>query len=106
MKGALGDVVAGKPPYMTWEVEVRNLEELRIAQEFSPDIIMLDNFSDDLIRQAVEIVKARTPRPLLEVSGGVTKERLATLATLGIDAVSIGALTTRAPNVDISMRIS
>lgn len=104
--GALGDVVAGKPPYMTWEVEVRDLEELRIAQDFSPDIIMLDNFSDDLIRQAVEVVKARTPRPLLEVSGGVTKERLATLATLGVDAVSIGALTTRAPNVDISMRIS
>ncbi len=106
IRGALGDVVAGKPPYMRWEVEVRNLEELRIAQEFTPDIIMLDNFSDDLIRQAVEIVKGRTPRPLLEVSGGVTKERLATLAMLGVDAVSIGALTTRAPNVDISMRIS
>jgi nicotinate-nucleotide pyrophosphorylase (carboxylating) len=106
IRGVLGGVVAGKPPYMRWEVEVRNLEELQIAQEFFPDIIMLDNFSDDLIRQAVEKVKGRTPRPLLEVSGGVTKERLATLVTLGVDAVSIGALTTRAPNVDISMRIS
>jgi nicotinate-nucleotide pyrophosphorylase (carboxylating) len=106
MRGALEDVVAGKPPYMTWEVEVRSIEELRIAQEFSPTIIMLDNFSDDLIREAVKEVKAHTSRPLLEVSGGVTKERLATLATLGVDVVSIGALTTRAPNVDISMRIS
>jgi nicotinate-nucleotide pyrophosphorylase (carboxylating) len=91
---------------MSWEVEVRNLEELRIALEFSPDIIMLDNFTDDLIRQGVEIAKGSSPRPLIEVSGGITKERLAALATLGVDAVSLGALTTRARNVDISMRIS
>jgi nicotinate-nucleotide pyrophosphorylase (carboxylating) len=106
MRGALSDVVRGKPPYMSWEVEVRNLEELRIALEFSPDIIMLDNFTDDLIRQGVEIAKGSSPRPLIEVSGGITKERLAALATLGVDAVSLGALTTRARNVDISMRIS
>jgi nicotinate-nucleotide pyrophosphorylase (carboxylating) len=106
IRGALGDVAATKPPYMPWEVEVRNLEELRIALEFSPHSIMLDNFSDELIREAVRIAEKATPRPLLEVSGGVTKERLSTLATLGVDAVSIGALTTRAPNVDISMRIS
>ncbi len=106
MRAALCAVKSGKPPYMRWEVEVRNLEELAVALEFSPDIIMLDNFPDDMIRQSVEIVRARTPSPLLEVSGGVTKERLAALATLGVDAVSIGALTTRAPNADISMRIS
>jgi nicotinate-nucleotide pyrophosphorylase (carboxylating) len=67
---------------------------------------MLDNFSDELVREAVEIARGVTPRPLLEVSGGVTIARLATLAALGVDAVSVGALTTKAPNADISMRIS
>lgn len=105
IRGALSDVLAKKPPYMAWEVEVRNLDEVRIALEFSPTIIMLDNFSDDLVREAAEVVRASAARPLLEVSGGITKGRLAALAALGVDAVSIGALTTRAPNVDISMRI-
>jgi nicotinate-nucleotide pyrophosphorylase (carboxylating) len=105
MRGALASVVRGKPLYMPWEVEVRSLDELLIALEFSPTIVMLDNFSDDHISEAMKVVVARSSRPLVEVSGGVTKERLALLSTLGVDAVSMGALTTQAPNVDISMRI-
>jgi nicotinate-nucleotide pyrophosphorylase len=53
----------------------------------------------------MKVVVAGSSRPLVEVSGGVTKERLALLCKLGVDAVSMGALTTQAPNVDISMRI-
>lgn len=105
MRAALKDIAEKKPIYMPWEVEVRNLDELKIALEFKPNIIMLDNFSDDTIKEAVALARATTDSPLLEVSGGVTRERLAAIKETGVDAVSVGALTTQAPNVDISMRI-
>jgi nicotinate-nucleotide pyrophosphorylase (carboxylating) len=90
---------------MPWEVEVRTLEELAIALEFKPTIIMLDNFSDDAVVQAMKLAGAVGDRPMIEVSGGITAQRLASIHKAGADAVSVGALTTRAPNVDISMRI-
>jgi nicotinate-nucleotide pyrophosphorylase (carboxylating) len=105
MRAALKDIAEKKPIYMPWEVEVRNLDELKIALEFKPNIIMLDNFSDDTIKEAVALARATTDSPLLEVSGGVTRERLDAIKETGVDAVSVGALTTQAPNVDISMRI-
>ena len=105
IKGALADVVAKKPLYMPWEVEVRNLEELKMALSFNPTIVMLDNFNDDALKDAVALVKTAAHQPMIEVSGGVSKERLAKIQAAGVDAASVGALTTRAPNVDISMRI-
>jgi nicotinate-nucleotide pyrophosphorylase (carboxylating) len=105
MRAVLAHIVANKPLYMPWEVEVRTLQELGVALEFSPTIVMLDNFSDELIAEALTRISAQPRRPLVEVSGGVTPERLVSLASLGVDAVSMGALTTRAPNVDISLRI-
>jgi nicotinate-nucleotide pyrophosphorylase (carboxylating) len=105
MRGALADIAANKPLYMPWEVEVRNLEELRVALEFKPTIIMLDNFADQEIKQAVDLARSATEAPMIEVSGGVTRERLAAIYATGADAVSVGAITTQAPNVDISMRI-
>lgn len=105
IKGALSDVVAHKPDGMPWEVEVRNLDELRVALSFKPTMIMLDNFKDDALTEAVGVVRASAHKPTLEVSGGVSKSRLAVIQATGVDAVSVGALTTQAPNVDISMRI-
>ena len=55
--------------------------------------------------RAVEIVRGVVNPPMIEVSGGVTVERLATLASCGVDAVSVGAITTKAKNVDIAMKI-
>jgi nicotinate-nucleotide pyrophosphorylase (carboxylating) len=106
MRGALADIAAHKPLYMPWEVEVRNLDELAAALEFKPTIVMLDNFSDENIAQAVRQIKALDERPMIEVSGGITRDRLKRIHDTGADAVSVGALTTQAPNVDISMRIS
>lgn len=106
MRGALESVAQGKPLYMPWEVEVRNLEELAVALEFRPSIVMLDNFSDELTREAVALVRQHREPPMIEVSGGVTRERLKAIFAAGADAVSVGALTTQAPNVDISMRIA
>lgn len=105
IRGALKDIAEKKPIYMPWEVEVRDLNELKIALEFKPNIIMLDNFADSAIKEAVTLARAAGEPPLLEVSGGVTKERLKLIRATGVDAVSVGALTTQAPNVDISMRI-
>jgi nicotinate-nucleotide pyrophosphorylase (carboxylating) len=106
IRATLESVVKGKPLYMPWEVEVRNIQELEIALEFKPTIVMLDNFSDDLLAQATKIVRQRPEPPMVEVSGGVTRDRLKVICASGADAVSVGALTTQAPNVDISMRIS
>lgn len=105
LRATLERVKTDKPLYMPWEVEVRDLEELKIALSFAPSIIMLDNFSDVLVAEAMELVRTVDNPPMIEVSGGVGIERLERLAELGIDAVSVGALTTKANNVDIAMRI-
>lgn len=106
IRAALEGVVAGKPENMAWEVEVRSLDELRVALEFRPTFVMLDNFSDVGIGEAMAVITACKSRPMIEASGGVRAERLSVLKGLGVDAVSSGFLTTHAPNVDISMRLS
>ena len=105
LRATLERVQADKPLYMPWEVEVRDLEELEIALSFAPSIIMLDNFSDERVAEAMALVRTVDNPPMIEVSGGVGIDRLERLAELGIDAVSVGALTTKANNVDIAMRI-
>jgi nicotinate-nucleotide pyrophosphorylase (carboxylating) len=84
------------------EVEVESLEALEAALEAGADIVMLDNFDDEGVARAVAATKGRA---LLEVSGKVTLDRVATLARLGIDVVSVGALTHSAPAADISLEI-
>lgn len=106
IRGALSDVVRGRPEGISWEVEVRDLSELAIALEFSPTMVMLDNFKDEALSAALTLVRGVPNPPMVEVSGGVSKARLHAIASSGVDAVSVGALTTQAPNVDISMRIS
>jgi nicotinate-nucleotide pyrophosphorylase (carboxylating) len=106
IKEALERVAVQKPPYMGWEVEVRTISELKETLPFSPDIIMLDNFTDDMVVEAGNVLRGISPRPLIEVSGGMTSERAKVLSQLGVDAVSVGALTTAARNVDISMRVT
>ena len=105
MREVLSKICSRKPMYAAVEVEVRDEAELKIALEFSPEIIMLDNFSDQQIASAMNIVASASKRPLIEVSGGVREERFEALKKLNVDAVSIGALTTQARNVDISMRL-
>lgn len=85
------------------EVEVENLEELTLALDAGADIIMLDNFTNEQIQQAVAITDKRSK---LEVSGNITDERLASLAGLGVDYISSGALTKHVHAVDLSLRIS
>ena len=85
------------------EVETRNLDELREALEAGADIIMLDNMSPELMKQAVEITNGRA---LLEASGGITDETLRAVAETGVDIISVGALTHSVKAFDISMYIN
>ncbi|WP_105214780.1 carboxylating nicotinate-nucleotide diphosphorylase [Pseudoalteromonas sp. T1lg22] len=83
------------------EVEVENLSELDEALTAGSDIIMLDNFSLDDVRTAVERTSGRAK---LEVSGNITFETLQQYANVGVDFVSSGALTKHIKAIDLSMR--
>ena len=84
------------------EVETRTLDEVKEALAAGADIIMLDNMSNETMAEAVKIVDGKA---LLEASGNLTKERLRSVAQLGVDILSIGALTHSVTAFDISMRM-
>ena len=84
------------------EVEVANLEQVQDALDAQADIIMLDNMDLATMTKALEIIDGRA---LVEVSGNVTRGRLTELAEIGVDVVSMGALTHSAVAVDLSMKI-
>jgi nicotinate-nucleotide pyrophosphorylase (carboxylating) len=84
------------------EVEVESLDELDQALDASADIVMLDNFAPGWLDEAVRRARGRA---LIEVSGGVTLERIPTLARAGVDVISVGALTHSAPAADIGLDI-
>ena len=83
------------------EIEVENLEEVKQCLICGGiDRIMLDNFSTEDMKEAVELVKNRFE---IEASGGITAERIAEVAETGVDFISVGALTHSSPSLDISM---
>jgi nicotinate-nucleotide pyrophosphorylase (carboxylating) len=87
------------------EVETTNLAEVRAALEAGVDRIMLDNMSEDLITEAVRLIRSHDTRPEIEASGSVSLENVRTLAKTGVDFISVGALTHSAPTLDLSLRI-
>ena len=87
---------------MPVEVEVENLEELDEVLKTGVPRILLDNFTTYDIREAVSRVNGRAE---IEISGGVTLERIPELATTGAQYVSIGALTHSAPAADLSFEL-
>lgn len=106
VKRTMERVAKNAPPYLPVEIEVRNLDELTEALPFKPSVIMLDNMNDREIKRALQLIASSSIAPQVEVSGGVTTERFKALSALGVKMVSMGSLTTRAQNVDISMRIT
>ena len=78
------------------------MDEVKEALLAGADIIMLDNMDNDTMAQAVEIVDGKA---LLEASGNLTAERIRSVAELGVDILSIGALTHSVEAFDISMRM-
>lgn len=87
------------------EVEVETLGELQEALSARPDIVMLDEFSLDDLRTAVELNRAHGAHAKLEVSGSVSLEAARAIAETGVDYISVGALTKHVRAIDLSMRL-
>ena len=83
------------------EVEVENLDMVREAVEAGADIIMLDNMTPEMMKDAVRIIDGRAET---ECSGNVTLENVARLTDIGVDYISSGALTHSAPILDVSLK--
>ncbi len=91
-----------RSPATQVEIEAQTLDEVDAAIRAGADTILADNFDIETIREVVRRVGGRAK---VEISGGVTLERMAALSTTGADFVSVGALTHSAPAVDISFEI-
>ena len=83
------------------EIEEETLEQVKEAVEAGADIIMLDNMTPEVMKQAVELINGRAQT---ECSGNITKENIQKIREIGVDFVSSGALTHSAPILDISMK--
>jgi len=103
--GGVKEAVAAARAYAPFvrriEVETENLSMVKEAVEAGADIIMLDNMTPEQMSEAIRIIDGRART---ECSGNITKENIRTIAALGIDYVSSGALTHSAPILDISMK--
>ena len=88
------------------EVEVANLVELEQAITARADIIMLDNFTIEDVRRAMDRVAQLPVRPIIEASGGITETRIRELSEAGVDVISVGALTHSAPAADIALDLA
>ena len=83
------------------EIEVETMDQVKEAVEAGADIIMLDNMTPEMMKEAVELIAGRAQT---ECSGNITKENIAKILETGVDFVSSGALTHSAPILDISMK--
>ncbi len=101
MKEAIAAARAYAPFVRRIEVETENLDMVRDAVEAGADIIMLDNMTAEEMAEAIRMIDGRAQT---ECSGNMTKENIRTIAGLGVDFVSSGALTHSAPILDISLK--
>ena len=85
------------------EIEVDTLAQLRAVLPAAPDIVLLDNMSPDMLRQAVDIRNTLAPAVELEASGGVKLSTVRTVAETGVERISIGALTHSAIALDLGL---
>lgn len=88
-----------------FEIEVRNLQELKAALKLSPRVILFDNFKPAALHRAVQMARAVRPEVILEASGGITLENVAHYAAMGIDWISIGSLTHSVRAIDFSLLV-
>ncbi|GAA6152368.1 carboxylating nicotinate-nucleotide diphosphorylase [Pseudoteredinibacter isoporae] len=88
------------------EVEVESMDEFQQALDAGADIVMLDNFDNDMLRKAVALNQQHHHPAKLEASGNVNQTTLVPIAETGVDYISIGALTKDCKAVDLSMRLT
>ena len=101
VKQAVAMAKAYAPFVRKIEVEVETMDMVREAVEAGADIIMLDNMTHDLLKEAMDYIAGRAE---VEVSGNVTRENIAKLTDLGVDYISSGALTHSSPILDLSLK--
>ncbi|MEM2739829.1 MAG: carboxylating nicotinate-nucleotide diphosphorylase [Candidatus Bathyarchaeia archaeon] len=89
------------------EVEVSSVEEALEAVEAGADVVMLDNFTADMVEEAVKLLKEKGLRKkvLIEVSGGIDDENILEYASKGVDVVSLGRLTHSVKAIDLSLDV-
>ena len=93
-------------PYpISIEVETESLAQVNEAINHGADIIMLDNMSTDMMREAVQVIRAKNPRIKIEASGNISLQTIRAVAETGVDYISSSAPITRSPWLDLSMRI-
>jgi nicotinate-nucleotide pyrophosphorylase (carboxylating) len=102
---AVEQVRAKIDPSIKIEVETTNLVEVKQAIEAGADIIMLDNMSNEAMKEAVDVIKAAGKGIKTEASGNMSIPRLIEVAATGVDYISVGALTHTVKAMDISMNI-
>lgn len=93
------------PHLLKIEIECETLTEVEEVLEAGADVILLDNMSVETMRNAVELIRNASPKALIEASGsiGTNSEKLAAVATTGVDFISLGAITHSAPQFDVSL---
>ncbi len=84
------------------EVETRNLAEVREALEADVDVIMLDNMTTEMMREAVQLIAGKSK---VEASGGITERNLREIAETGVDFISLGLLTHSVRSLDLSLKL-
>ena len=101
-----GAIAAAKraSPGLKIEVEVESLAGLEEALAAAPDIVLLDNFDNATLAEAVALTRSRSQTIKLEASGNVTLETVRDIAATGVDYISVGGLTKHVRAVDLSMR--
>lgn len=93
------------PHTLKIEIEVTSLEQLREALDAGADLVLLDNMETATMAEAVAIRNAHAHHALLEASGGITLARIPELVGIGLDIISVGALTHSSPALDISLDV-
>jgi len=110
--GSITNAIAGArhlaPHLLKIEVECETLAEVEEAIEARADVVLLDNMTVERMREAVTLLRQQAPHILIEASGniGTNMTRLAEVATIGVDFISLGAITHSAPNFDISLEFA
>lgn len=97
---------ANIPHTMTIEVETENMDQVEEALSAGADIIMLDNMSTDMMKEAVSTIKSKAPHIKTEASGNVSLETVRGIAETGVDVISVGRLTYSFSSLDISLDLN
>lgn len=104
--GAAITCIRHQMPYpLTIEVETETLDQVKQALDYKADIIMLDNMSLDLMRQAVKMIRSSDSRVKIEASGNITLLTIRAVAETGVDYISSSAPITQSTWLDLSMKI-